>query len=268
MDTNPHEDALRSRWTLAGTIPLAGVAEGASWHRARTVGSGEDVALFVVRGPAALEAADAVRRAYLVEDPRLVPVREVVVLDDPREDEDAVNGDTVVRPAGAPAAAAAPAEPTTVVEYPLPTHPPLAAMLAKGPLHPETARAVIGEAATGLEVARRRGLRHQLLDSNRVFVDTASGAVSVLGVGVEAAAHTDLDRSREIASFQDTRSLVALLFRARPGRRPRRSPPRAPRRSPRTWTCCATWCSTVRARTSPRPHGSSSRPSSRGSRSR
>lgn len=206
MDTNSHLDALRSRWTLEGRIPLSGVAEGASWHRARTVASGEDVALLVVHGPAALEAADAVRRAYLVEDPRLVPVREIVVLDDPRE-ESGTDGTA--------------GEPTTVVEYPLPTSPPLAALLADGPLHPETARAVIGEAATGLEVARRRGLRHQLLDSNRVFVDTASGAVSVLGVGVEAAAHTDLDRSREIASFQDTRALVALLFRALTGRSPR-----------------------------------------------
>ena len=206
MDTNSHLDALRSRWTLEGRIPLSGVAEGASWHRARTVASGEDVALLVVHGPAALEAADAVRRAYLVEDPRLVPVREIVVLDDPRE-ESGTDGTA--------------GEPTTVVEYPLPTSPPLAALLADGPLHPETARAVIGEAATGLEVARRRGLRHQLLDSNRVFVDTASGTVSVLGVGVEAAAHTDLDRSREIASFQDTRALVALLFRALTGRSPR-----------------------------------------------
>lgn len=206
MDTNSHLDALRSRWTLEGRIPLSGVAEGASWHRARTVASGEDVALLVVHGPAALEAADAVRRAYLVEDPHLVPVREIVVLEDPRE-ESATDGTA--------------GEPTTVVEYPLPTSPPLAALLADGPLHPETARAVIGEAATGLEVARRRGLRHQLLDSNRVFVDTASGAVSVLGVGVEAAAHTDLDRSREIASFQDTRALVALLFRALTGRSPR-----------------------------------------------
>ena len=206
MDTNSHLDALRSRWTLEGRIPLSGVAEGASWHRARTVASGEDVALLVVHGPAALEAAGAVRRAYLVEDPRLVPVREIVVLDDPRE-ESGTDGTA--------------SEPTTVVEYPLPTSPPLAALLADGPLHPETARAVIGEAATGLEVARRRGLRHQLLDSNRVFVDTASGAVSVLGVGVEAAAHTDLDRSREIASFQDTRALVALLFRALTGRSPR-----------------------------------------------
>src|SRR5699024_8160429 len=82
-------------------------------------------------------------------------------------------------------------------------------------------RAIIGEAATGLETARRRGVRHQLLDSNRVFVDTRSGDVVLLGIGVEAAAHPGLDRSREIASFQDTVALVALLYRALTGRSPR-----------------------------------------------
>lgn len=216
MNTNPHQDALRSRWTLEGTIPLSGVADGAVWHRARSVATGEAVTLFIVRGEAALETADAVRRAYLVEDERLMPVHEVVVLDDPRED----------GPSSGPGAADSDhadedAHPTTVVEYPLPPAPPLAAMLGKGVLHPETARAVIGEAAMGLEVARRRGLRHQFLDSNRIFVDPRTGVVKVLGVGVEAASHPGLDRSREVASFQDTAALTALLYRALTGHSPR-----------------------------------------------
>ena len=207
MNTNPQTDALRSRWTLEGRVPLSGVADGAVWHRARSIATGEDVVLFVVRGESALEAADAVRRAYLVEDPHLLTVKDIVVLDDPRE---------------TTSAPLAPAEgPTTVVEYALPPAPPLAALLAKGPLHPETARAIIGEAATGLEAARRRGVRHQFLDSNRVFVDTRSGEVVLLGIGVEAASHPGLDRSREVASFQDTAALVALLYRALTGRSPR-----------------------------------------------
>src|SRR5699024_7763342 len=45
--------------------------------------------------------------------------------------------------------------------------------------------------------------------------------VVLLGIGVEAAAHPGLDRSREIASFQDTVALVALLYRALTGRSPR-----------------------------------------------
>ncbi|MGP5078588.1 hypothetical protein ACTXKZ_11035 [Brachybacterium alimentarium] len=208
MNTNPLQDALRSRWTLEGKIPLAGVAEGAVWHRARTVDTGENVTLFIVQGEAALEAADAVRRAYLVEDARLLPVREIVVLDDPREEQDTNSSD-------APAVG-----PITVVEYPMPPAPPLAALLGSSQLHPETARSIIGEAATGLEAARRRGVRHQFIDSNRLFVNLRSGEVTVLGVGVEAAAHVGLDRSRENASFQDTAALVTLLYRTLSGRSP------------------------------------------------
>ncbi len=208
MDTNPQQDALRSRWTLESRIPLSGVADGAVWRRARSVATGDPVVLFIVQGEAALEAADAVRRAYLVEDPHLLPVQEIVVLDDPRDD------------SGPSPSATAADGPTTVVEYPVPSAPPLAALLADGPIHPETARAVIGEAATGLEAARRRGVRHQFIDSNRIFVDTGSGAVMILGIGVEAAAHAGLDRSREAASFQDTAALVALLYRALTGRTP------------------------------------------------
>lgn len=206
MNSNQEPDALRSRWELEGSIPLSGVADGAQWRRARSVATGQDVVLFIVQGEAALEAADAVRRAYLVEDPRLLPVQEIVVLDDPRDAEE-----------DEPSAGQGP---TTVVEYPLPPSPPLAALLARGPLHPETARAIIGEVATGLEAARRRGVRHQFIDSNRVFVNTRSGAVSILGIGVEAAAHSGLDRSREVASFQDAAALVALLYRALTGRSP------------------------------------------------
>ncbi|MDN5821052.1 MAG: hypothetical protein L0H39_06130, partial [Brachybacterium sp.] len=117
MNTNPQPDALRSRWTLEGRIPLSGVADGAVWHRARSISTGEDVVLFVVQGEAALEAADAVRRAYLVEDPHLLTVKDIVVLDDPRDT-------TTARPASGSTDG-----PTTVVEYALPPAPPLAALL-------------------------------------------------------------------------------------------------------------------------------------------
>src|SRR5690625_3179215 len=104
----------------------------------------------------------------------------------------------------------------------------------------------------GLEVARRRGLRHQFLDSNRIFVDPRTGVVKVLGVGVEAASHPGLDRSREVASFQDTAALTALLYRALTGHSPRptrtvRCPsprpswPMVPRRSRLIWICCVSW---------------------------
>ncbi|EWS79670.1 hypothetical protein BF93_10310, partial [Brachybacterium phenoliresistens] len=223
MTIGPHDDALRAHWTLEGTIPLSGVPAGASWHRARSAASGESVVLLLVQGPAALEVADAARRAFLVEDPRLIPVREVRVFGDPREDPRA-------------AAPGAPA-PVTAVEYPVPPAPPLAAMYADGPLRAETARSVIGETAAGLDTARRRGIRHQHLDSNRVFVDPAAGTVHVLGAGVEAAAALETAAEQD-TGFRDTAALVALLYKALTGSRPVRGQdglvPRASRISPRT----------------------------------
>lgn len=223
MTTGPHDDALRAHWTLEGSIPLSGVPAGASWHRARSVATGEDVVVLLAEGTAALEVADAARRAFLVEDPRLIPVREVRVFGDPREDPQAA----------APGAAA----PLTAVEYPVPPAPPLAAMYAKGPLRAETARSVIGEAASGLDTARRRGIRHQHLDSNRLFVDPVAGTVHVLGTGVEAAASPVASADEQDASFRDTAALVALLYKAITGTRPSRGAdgrvPRASSVSPR-----------------------------------
>jgi len=198
VNRRPHEDALAARWTLEGEIPLGQVAEGSSWHRARAA-DGESRALFLAEGGAALEVADAARRAFLVENPRLLAVDDIDVFDDHD---------------GTPA--------LTAVSYPFPPAPPLAALLADGPLRAETARSVIGEAATGLEAARRRGLRHQHLDSNRVFVDLASGSVWVLGVGVETAAHGTADPSGPAAAQRDVTALVALLYRAVTGASPRR----------------------------------------------
>lgn len=232
MNRRPHEGALADRWTLEGTIPLSGCAEGASWHRARAARSGDPAAVMLVEGEAALETADAARRALLVEHERLLPVLDVEVLG---EDAPARSAATAERPASkgstgasddADAGATDPGAdaadgPLTIVSYPFPPAPPLAALLSKGALRPETARSIIGEAATGLEAARRRGLRHVHLDSNRVFVDTRSGDVRVLGVGVETAAHGTADPSGDEAAAQDVVSLITLLFRALTGRVPR-----------------------------------------------
>ncbi len=251
MNTNPHDQQLHERWRLEGRIPLAQTAPGAQWIRAHSLSTGEPCALFVVHGETALETADAARRAFLVEDPHLMPIVDVVVLDDPREKGQGADGASSVVPStpgvtSAPEQGSSPQDssgdsapaPTTVVVYPMPTVPPLAALLSKGPLRPETARSVIGEAAMGLEAARRRGVRHQFLDSNRVFVDLEAGTVQVLGVGVEAASHPGLDRSGAVASFHDTSALVALLYRALTGRAPRQSEdgevPRASTIAPRS----------------------------------
>lgn len=197
MNRGPHEAALRARWELEGQIPLAGTADGATWHRGRAVPGGEPVALLCVEGDAALETADAALRAFLVENPRLLPVADVQTFGEAGE------------------------SPLTVVAYPFPPAPPFAALLSRSTLHPETARSVIGEAAAGLDAARRRGLRHLHLDSNRIFVDTAQGTVILLGVGVETAAHAGADPTGQEAAQRDVVSLVTLLHRAITGRTPR-----------------------------------------------
>ena len=97
MNRRPHEGALADRWTLEGTIPLSGCAEGASWHRARAARSGDPAAVMLVEGEAALETADAARRALLVEHERLLPVLDVEVLG---EDAPARSAATAEGPAG------------------------------------------------------------------------------------------------------------------------------------------------------------------------
>src|SRR5690625_7567025 len=63
--------------------------------------------------------------------------------------------------------------------------------------------------------------RSTLFPYTTLFRSPRTGVVKVLGVGVEAASHPGLDRSREVASFQDTAALTALLYRALTGHSPR-----------------------------------------------
>lgn len=193
------EDALRGRWNLEGSVPLSGIAPGASWYRARPAAGGDRVVLFVVRGEAAAETADAARRAYLVQHPGLLPVLDVDVIEG--------EGDE---------------GPMTVVSYPYPSARPMSALLAERPLRPETARSVIGEVTEALEAARRRGVRHQHLDSNRIFADLDLGTVAVLGTGVETASFGPEDPGGGVADEADVHALVALLYRAMTGRPARR----------------------------------------------
>ncbi|MDO5662299.1 MAG: hypothetical protein Q4G40_06360, partial [Brachybacterium sp.] len=197
MSERGHDDAVREWWSLEGTIPLGGVAEGSSWHRARSADTGDLAALLLVEGPAAQEVADAARRAYLVQNPGLLEILDIQSFE--------VEDDS---------------GPLTAISYAFPPAPPLAAMLAGGELRAETARTVIGEAARALEVARRRGLRHEHLDSNRIFVDVDKDRVWVLGVGVEAASHR-LDHEAPTdgaeAAFADVAALGRLLYRSMTG---------------------------------------------------
>lgn len=201
MNPRSHEDALGGRWSLDGVIPLAGGGQAATWYRARRESTGERVVLLVVTGGRALETADAARRVALLEDPRLLPIREVAELESAGPDDEG----TI---------------PLTVVELDVPPAAPLAALLGAGPLRAETARSVIGEAASAVETARRRGIRHQHLDSNRLFVDTAAGTVTVLGTGIETAAQEDPAPDAAQAARTDVLALTGLLYRGLTGRGP------------------------------------------------
>jgi len=95
----------------------------------------------------------------------------------------------------------------------------LAALVARRPLPAEEARRIIGEAALGLEAARRRGLHHLFL-SPHALLRTAEGAIKVSGVAVAAAIEQIEDIGSFEASIIDTNDLVALLYTALTGRWP------------------------------------------------
>lgn len=136
------------------------------------------------------QALDAARRAALVTDPRLVRILDV--------------GD--VDGAG------------YVVSETVTGH-SLAELVAHGPLTSDQARAIIGEAAEALEVARRRGVHHlalrpsvvHLSDDGRVMISGLALDGALLGQGLGDALTT---------TRADTVGLVRLLYTALTGRWP------------------------------------------------
>ena len=127
-------------------------------------------------------ALDAARRAALVTDSRLVRVLDVGTLP---------NGQGYVvseQVAG----------------------PSLAELLAQGPLSADQARAVAGEAAGAIEVARRRGVHHLTLRPSVVHI-SRDGRVVLSGLAIDAAL---LGRAQndDIASRTDALDLVRLLY--------------------------------------------------------
>ena len=132
------------------------------------------------------ETLDAARRAALVDDPRLERVLDVGAQD----------GHAFVV--------------TDVADGPS-----LDELTASGVLDPEQARSVVGEAASALEAARRRGVHHLVLVPSSVHV-TADGQVRLSGLGV-AAAYLGIDLDPVTAAQRDTLGLVRLLYLALTG---------------------------------------------------
>ncbi len=135
---------------------------------------------------ASAETLDAARRAALVDDPRLERVLDVGAHDG--------HAFVVTDVAGGPS---------------------LAELATSGPMAPEQARAVVGEVASALEAARRRGVHHLVLLPSAVHV-TADGQVRLGGLGV-AAAYLGVDHDPLSAARVDTLGLVRLLYLALTG---------------------------------------------------
>ena len=148
------------------------------------------VRAMVLREGRVRQAQDAARRAALVSDPRLLRVLDV-------GDHEGV--------------------PYTVTEPIVGRD--LAELTANGPLPADQARAIIGEAAAALEIARRRGVHHLALRPSAVHV-TPEGSVLVSGLAMdgELTAH-GLGDARS-TTRADTVGLVSLLYLTLTGRWP------------------------------------------------
>ena len=170
--------------------PLPSDLEGVAVWRATDQILDRPVRVRVLRSGAVAPALDAARRAALVTDARLVRILDVgthegvgyVVSEQ-------VNGVS------------------------------LAQLVERGPLGPDQARAVVGEAAAALEVARRRGVHHLALRPSVVHV-AADGRVLVSGLAIDAALLGREQQDARATSRADAVDLVRLLYTALTGRWP------------------------------------------------
>lgn len=148
------------------------------------------VRTLVLRSGRAREAQDAARRAALVSDPRLLRVLDV------GEHE------------GLPYVVTEPVTGRDLVE-----------LTSHGPLPADQARAIIGEAAVALEVARRRGVHHLALRPSSVHV-TDDGRVVVSGLALDGVVAGHGVGDARTTTRADTVALVALLYLTLTGRWP------------------------------------------------
>ncbi|MFD2794013.1 protein kinase family protein [Promicromonospora vindobonensis] len=148
-----------------------------------------EVRVTLVTGPYASDALDSARRAALVTDPRLVRVL------DAGSDSD-----------GHKYVVTEPHTGTTLTE-----------IVSSGLVDEQQARAIVGEAASALSVARARGVHHTALRPEAVRVDGHEVRVTGLGLdGGLASGDTLNGRPGQL----DAQGLVALLYYAMTARWP------------------------------------------------
>lgn len=174
--------AIGGRYALRTIVHRA--PRGQRWAAYDTA-TGQDVAVLLVPGgtPVAAAVQDAARRAAVLDDPRLVPVTDV--------GDDSGYAYVVEQ---------LPEDATTVRQ-----------LLDDGPLAPEEARRITGEASIVLERARQRGLHHQELTPEHVLL-TRDGGVHVRGLALDAALAGRDDTDGRTASRVDATGLTALLY--------------------------------------------------------
>lgn len=144
----------------------------------------------VLESGAVAPALDAARRAALVTDPRLVRVLDV----GSHDGYGYVVSEQLVGLS-------------------------LAELASRAPLTADQARAVVGEAAAALEIARRRGVHHLALRPSVVHV-SPDGRVLVGGLALDAALLGDAGGDARSTTRADAVGLVRLLYAALTGHWP------------------------------------------------
>lgn len=170
--------------------PLPSDLEGVTVWRATDQILDRPVRVRVLQSGAVAPALDAARRAALVTDARLVRVLDVGM----HEGVGYVVSEQI-------------------------TGASLAQLVERGSLTSDQARAVVGEAAAALEVARRRGVHHLALRPTVVHV-SADGRVLVSGLAIDAALLGISQTDARATSRTDTVDLVRLLYTGLTGRWP------------------------------------------------
>ncbi|WP_203750512.1 protein kinase family protein [Cellulomonas chitinilytica] len=176
--------------------PVASDLVGSSAWQATDQILDRPVRVRVLESGAVAPALDAARRAALVTDPRLVRVLDVGTHEGV--------GYVVTEQVSGPS---------------------LAELVARGPLGADQARAIVGEAASALEVARRRGVHHLALRPSALHV-SPDGRVMLSGLALDAALRGEPSGDARATTRADTVGLVRLLYTALTGRWP--ADPRQP----------------------------------------